>query len=107
LEQGEGTMRTMLVLLAAPLFAYAQPNLEAGKAKVSEVCAGCHGANGVSVADHIPNLAGQRSVYLENQLNAFKNGTRRPPSPASPPATMAAIATQLSAADIANVAAYF
>ena len=87
-------------------FAFAQPNVEAGKAK-AEVCAACHGANGVSVSDTIPNLAGQRALYIENQLKAFKDGLRRPASPASPTATMIAIATQLSPADMTNVAAHF
>ena len=100
-------MRSVLALLVTPFLAHAQADMEAGKAKVTQVCAACHGANGVSVSDTIPNLAAQRAAYLEAQLNAFKNGLRRPPSPASPPATMAAIATQLSAADITNVAAYF
>ena len=100
-------MKAMLVLLAAPFLAHAQANLEAGKAKAEQVCSACHGINGVSVSDTIPNLAAQRSAYLESQLNAFKNGLRRPPSPASPPATMAAIATQLSAQDISNVAAFY
>jgi cytochrome c553 len=82
-------------------------DIEAGKAKVATVCAACHGANGVSVSDTIPNLAAQRAAYIEAQLKAFKDGTRRPSGPVSPTATMAAIATQLSADDIANVAAYF
>lgn len=82
-------------------------DVEAGRAKVATVCAACHGANGVSVSDTIPNLAAQRAGYLEAQLRAFKEGTRRPASPASPTATMAAIATQLSAEDIANVAAFY
>ena len=51
-----------------------QPNIEAGKAKVAEVCAACHGLNGVSVSDTIPNLAGQRAAYIESQLKAFKDG---------------------------------
>lgn len=82
-------------------------DIEAGKAKVTTVCAACHGANGVSVADNIPNLAAQRAAYIENQLKAFKDGSRRAGNPISPTATMAAIAAQLSADDIANVAAYF
>jgi len=71
------------------------------------VCAACHGLNGVSVSDTIPNLAAQRAAYLEAQLKAFKDGLRRPAGPVSPTATMAAIAAQLSAEDIVNVAAYF
>src|SRR5919108_5210734 len=82
-------------------------DIEAGKAKAAQVCAACHGANGVSVSDTIPNLAAQRAGYLEAQLKAFKEGTRRAAGPTSPTATMAAIAAQLSPADMANVAAYF
>jgi cytochrome c553 len=95
-----------LFALVAPL-AFAQADIEAGKVKVGQVCAACHGANGVSVSDAIPNLAGQKALYIENQLKAFKDGVRKAPSPAHPTATMAAIATQLSAADITNVAAVF
>ena len=84
--------------LAAPLAHAADAN--AGKAKVDIVCSACHGANGVSVADAIPNLAGQKAVYLENQLKALKDGSRKN-------AIMGAIAAQLSADDIANVAAFF
>ena len=82
-------------------------DIGAGKARVETVCAACHGANGVSVADHIPNLAGQRAAYIENQLKAFKDGARKAPGPTSPIATMTAIATQLSPAEMADVAAYF
>src|SRR5437879_8051727 len=94
-----------VVLMVAPLATAA--DIEAGKAKVASVCAACHGAAGVSVSDTIPNLAAQRAGYIEAQLKAFKEGTRRPSGPTSPTATMAAIAAQLSAEDIANVAAYF
>ena len=75
-------------------------DVEAGKAKVATVCAACHGASGVSVSDTIPNLAAQRSGYLEAQLKALKDGTRKNP-------IMNAIAAQLSPDDMANVAAYF
>ena len=54
----------------------------------------------MSVSDAIPNLAAQRSGYIEAQLTALKDGTRKN-------AIMNAIASQLSADDIANVAAYF
>jgi cytochrome c553 len=92
-------LRVVLVLLmAAPLAEAA--DLEAGKAKVATVCAACHGAAGVSVSDTIPNLAGQRAGYLEAQLKALREGTRKNP-------IMNAIAVQLSLEDIANVAAFF
>ena len=88
----------LAAVLAAPL-AYGA-DATAGKAKVDTVCAACHGANGISVTDAIPNLAGQKAAYLENQLKALKDGSRKNQ-------VMGAIATQLSADDIANVAAFF
>ena len=87
---------TLAVLAQAVMAA----DLEAGKAKVQAVCAACHGANGVSVSDSIPNLAGQRAAYLETQLRAWKDGSRKNP-------LMNAIGAQLSADEMANVAAYF
>lgn len=75
-------------------------DIEAGRAKVQMVCSACHGAAGVSVSDSIPNLAGQRAAYLENQLKALKEGTRKN-------AIMNAIASQLTSDEIANVAAFF
>jgi cytochrome c553 len=75
-------------------------DIESGKAKVAAVCAACHGPNGVSVSDAIPNLAAQRAAYLETQLKLLKDGSRKNP-------VMNAIAAQLSVEDIANVAAYF
>jgi cytochrome c553 len=87
-----------LILAIAPVAQAA--DIEAGKAKVAIVCAACHGAAGVSVSDAIPNLAAQRAGYLEAQLKALKDGSRKNP-------IMNAIAAQLSAEDMANVAAYF
>jgi cytochrome c553 len=87
-------------LILAVIPAAQAADVEAGKAKVAAVCAACHGVNGVSVSDTIPNLAAQRAGYLEAQLKALKDGTRKNP-------VMNAMAAQLTAADIANVAAYF
>jgi cytochrome c553 len=87
-----------IILAIAPVAQAA--DVEAGRAKVATVCAACHGANGVSVSDAIPNLAAQRAAYIEAQLKALKAGTRKNP-------IMNAIAAQLSTEDMANVAAYF
>ena len=94
-------MRTMLGLSAILIIATAQAaDIEAGRAKVAVVCAACHGATGVSVSEAIPNLAGQRAGYLEAQLKALKDGSRKNP-------IMNAIAAQLGPDEMANVAAYF
>ena len=100
--------KTIAVSAALALAPIAQAaDIEAGKAKVAEVCSACHGMNGVSVSDTIPNLAGQRAAYIENQLKAFKDGTRKPQIPANPAAIMNAMAAQLNPAQMADVAAYF
>lgn len=92
------------VVLAVAQVAQAA-DIEAGKELAATVCAACHGANGVSVSDVIPNLAAQRPAYIEAQLKAFKDGTRKRPGATSHTDFMNKI--QLSARDIANIAAYF
>jgi cytochrome c553 len=102
-------VRKLLVLcaiLAATHGAHAA-DAEAGKQIATAVCAACHGANGVSVAETIPNLAAQRAPYIEAQLKAYKDGIRKQPGLVNNAAIMSAIATQLSPADMANLAAYF
>jgi cytochrome c553 len=98
-------MKKTLVAVAAPLALAVLPlahaaDIEAGKAKVATVCAACHGAAGVSVSDSVPNLAAQRAGYIQAQLKALKEGTRKAP-------IMNAIAAQLTPAEMADVAAYF
>ena len=93
------TRFALLTGLALAPFAQAA-DIEAGKAKVQAVCSACHGVAGVSVSDTIPNLAGQKAAYVEAQLKALKDGSRKNP-------VMAAIASQLSPEDMANVAAFF
>ncbi|HTT13995.1 MAG TPA: cytochrome P460 family protein [Burkholderiaceae bacterium] len=87
-----------LLLIVVPVVHAA--DIEAGKAKVQAVCAACHGANGVSVSDTIPNLAGQKATYVETQLKALREGSRKNP-------IMNAIAGQLKDDEIVNVAAFF
>ncbi|HED15711.1 MAG TPA: cytochrome c [Gammaproteobacteria bacterium] len=88
-----------LSLAAAVGMAQAGGDAAAGKAKAG-TCAGCHGANGISANPIWPNLAGQKDAYLVKQLKAFKSGTRKDPM-------MSPMAKPLSAADMANLAAYF
>jgi cytochrome c553 len=94
--------RSLPGLIAFSALAIPAPaaNVDAGKAKVAEVCAACHGPDGVSVSDTIPNLAGQRARYLEEQLRLLKSGARKN-------GIMNSVAAQLSNDDIANIAAYF
>ncbi len=47
-----------------------------GKRVAETTCAGCHGASGISSMRGVPNLAGQRPVYLYLELKAYRSGTR-------------------------------
>ena len=60
-----------LTLVGFASSAMAAGDVGAGKAKVEAVCSACHGLNGVSVTDVIPNLAGQKAGYIETQLKAL------------------------------------
>lgn len=66
-------------------------------------CAQCHGATGLGVGAVAPQIAGQSVVYLSNQLQAWKTGTRKN----DPMGLMHGIALKLSAADVSAVAAYY
>lgn len=49
---------------------------QAGK-KAAFFCVNCHGADGNSAYDYIPNLSGQNAVYLMNQIEKFADGRRQ------------------------------
>jgi DmsE family decaheme c-type cytochrome len=70
-----------------------------GKA-ASDVCAGCHGAEGVSANPEWPSLAGQDAQYLADALKAYKNGSRSNE-------IMKGIAASLDERAAANLASYY
>ena len=63
-------------------------------------CQACHGSNGLNTSPDIPNLAGQKTLYLASQLHAFKSGARKHDQ-------MSIIAQGLSDEQMANVAAWY
>lgn len=66
-------------------------------------CSQCHGATGLGVGATFPKIAGQSVVYISNQLQAWKAGTRKN----DPMGLMHGIALKLSATDVSAVAAYY
>jgi len=75
-------------------------NLDAGKAKATEVCAACHGLDGNSTAPDFPKLAGQHHDYLAKALRDYKSAQRKN-------AIMEGFAAALTKEDIENLAAYY
>ena len=80
---------------AAPAKA-AKPDLVAGEAKFTAVCAACHGADGNSGTPAYPKLAQQHPEYLVKQLQEYKAGKRKNP-------IMQGFAAALSDDDMKNV----
>src|SRR5580692_13072583 len=74
-------------------------DLAAGKAK-AEICAGCHGENGISTTENIPSLAGQQDQFIQWQLVYFRAGARKNEQ-------MQQIVEQIDNADIRTLGAYF
>jgi len=72
-----------------------------GNTKGVTACIGCHGATGSGLgAAGFPRLAGLNAVYLADQLDAFRKGTRDNP-------VMVPIAKALSNTDSKAVAEYY
>lgn len=66
-------------------------------------CEQCHGPGGVGVGYHFPPLVGQSSVYISNELNAWKQGARHN----DPLQLMQNVASKLSDDDIAAISAWY
>ncbi|MFZ4498159.1 MAG: c-type cytochrome [Burkholderiales bacterium] len=77
-----------------------KPDLAKAEQIVTNVCAACHGAKGMSLAPTNPHLAGQHRAYIVKQLANFKGGVRQN-------AIMGGMAAMLTPEDMVSVAAYF
>ena len=79
--------------------AEAQGDVKAGRQK-AEVCAVCHGLDGLAKIAEAPNLAGQTESYLVEQVTAFKTGERQNEM-------MSVVVQNLSPRDMEDLAAYY
>jgi cytochrome c553 len=94
---------SLVVALAALVCAQAVSaagDAQAGKTK-AQVCSACHGADGNSANPEWPNLAGQHAKYTSKQLADLQSGEQRNN------AVMTAQAANLTAEDMADLAAYY
>ena len=93
-------LTSLALCLAAHTRAHAQGDVKAGREKAADICAVCHGLDGLSKVPEAPNLAGQPENYLVAQLAAFKAGERQNEM-------MSIVIKDLSQTDIENLAAYY
>lgn len=71
----------------------------AGQERIT-FCQHCHGIDGNSTRQHIPNLAAQNPIYLFNTFEKFANGQRTD-------FVMSKLAKALSLEDRVNIALYY
>jgi cytochrome c553 len=93
------SMLCATALSGASSMASLAADLEAVKKK-AEVCATCHGENGISKMENVPSLAGQPDRFIQWQLVFFRSGTRKNEQ-------MQGIVEQLDNNDIRDLGAYF
>lgn len=92
--------RLLAVLAACQAFAVSAAGDPAAGEQKAAVCMACHGADGNSLADMWPKLAGQLPEYIVGQLKDFKAG-RRADEQMSPQVA------NLAAGDMPDIAAWF
>jgi cytochrome c553 len=90
---------SLLGLLAAVTGSAHAADIKAGRKK-AQMCAPCHGIDGVSKMPMAPNIAGSPAMYLEKQMKSFRSEERKDE-------TMNVVAKPLSDADIADLAAWY
>lgn len=65
-----------LFLLGGVVINFSVVGLASAQLKALETCESCHGGNVVTQVTTYPILHGQKQGYLENQLIAFRDGSR-------------------------------
>ena len=93
------TLAGILLSVIACVSPAGAADIAAGKQK-AEICAGCHGDNGISQMENTPSLAGQLDQFIQWQLVYFRAGSRKNEQ-------MQPIVEQLNNEDIRNLGAYF
>ena len=94
-------IRFLLATAAAvALLAPAEAADPAAGRKKAQMCAVCHGLDGIGTNPEVPNLAGESPFYQTRQLEAFRSGERKHEQ-------MSIIAAGLSDEDIADLVAWY
>jgi cytochrome c553 len=89
-----------VVALVAFLSVCATPSYAQSIEEKTQVCTGCHGADGKPIDKTIPTIWGQQAGYLYIELRDFKRGDRKSD-------IMQPIASSLERQDMLDIAQYF
>jgi cytochrome c553 len=88
------------VVALAVILIGAMPSNAQGIEEKTQICAGCHGADGKPIDKTIPTIWGQQQGYIYIQLRDFKRGDRKSD-------IMQPIASSLERDDMQAVAVFF
>jgi len=94
------TVTAMLAASLALTTSVHAADVAAGKAMAEDVCSDCHGADGKGDAD-FPAIGGLAVDKFTKAIQEYQDGTR------TKNAKMTKAAKKLTAADVANLAAYY
>jgi cytochrome c553 len=83
-----------------PIFPIAQSTAQSVDIPKLGTCVTCHGRNGIGTSPMFPNLAGQKSLYMIQQLEHFRSGARKSE-------VMNVVAKPLTDAEIEALANYY
>ncbi len=93
---------TAAILAAISVGAMANEKAIESGSELAQVkgCVGCHGMDGIGIGPTFPNLAGQHSTYLVEQLRHYRSGYRNN-------AIMAGQAVNLTDSEIFDLASFY
>ena len=92
----------LLLAVGAAAAASSYDYLDGDAGQPWEVCAECHGMDGVSWSDRFPNIAAQNPAYLLTEMRHFRDGART-----NDDHQMAAVLSDLSPDLMAKIAAWY
>ncbi len=75
LAQGSAASQPLNARERAALFP-SRAEIEQGRVLAESSCAACHGLDGLATDENLPHLAGQRTIYLYRELQAYKSARR-------------------------------
>lgn len=81
----------------------ANASIERGAGLATDVCAACHGEDGIGIDPSFPNIAHQSAAAIFKQLQDYKAGARQ----GGQAETMAPVAQELDEQQMADAAAYY
>ena len=98
-RRASATLARVFAALAAVLLGPASASANSIETRL-QLCASCHGRNGLPSDRTVPIIWGQQTAYLNKQLNDYRDGDRDSQ-------IMSSIAESLSAGEISQIVTHF